>query len=230
MSLISSSSLHTCGRLESSSRQFAASGRLAGLPLTFVSPDFPLSPRVGGGSIWHRVCLHFTSLYRALISKPGPAAPPSLCQESLSSSDQILMPRYSTRSLIHSQLILSVNYLLILRCAVRSPGGYIDQGSEYIIDFLSSHPASRTPLATHRPLQSGMCSFFASYPPILPLLSYFTPFFYISPFLFCLCVSFKSKCLSLCCFLQGGESVGGISIASVGRKGNWMNLAGDVRL
>lgn len=191
MSLISSSSsLRTCGRLESSSRQFAASGRLAGLPLTFVPPDFPLFLRESvGGSIWRRVCLHFTSLYRALISKPGPAAPPSLCQESLSSSDQILMPRYSTRSLIHSQLILSVNYLLILRCAVRSPGGYIDQGSEYIIDFLSSHPASRTPLTTHRPLQGGMCSFFASYPPIpsSTFIFYSLLLYFAFPFLF-MCV------------------------------------------
>lgn len=84
------------------------------------------------------------------------------------------------------------------------PGGYIDQGSECIIDFLSSRPASRTPPSP----RSAVCSFYFPFPFLLfHLLSFFAPFFYISPFLSCLCVSFKSKWLSLWCFnraVRGG--------------------------
>lgn len=198
----------TRGRLESSSCQFAASGRLAGLPLTFVPPD-----RLGesvGGSIRRRVCLHFTSLYRALISKAGPAAPPSLCQESLSSSDQILMPRYSTRSLIHSQLILSVNYLLILRCAVRSPGGYIDQGSEYIIDFLSSHPASRHPST---PTRVACALFFCLLPPAPEPFLYFhiSPPSFIPRLSFLVYVCLLSLNVCLCAVFTGGSRSGALA-------------------
>lgn len=81
------------------------------------------------------------------------------------------------------------------------PGGYIDQGSECIIDFLSSHPASRTPPSP--PPERRVLFLFSL--PRPPFSSTFisAPFFYISPFLFCLCVSFKSKWLSLWCFNRG---------------------------
>ncbi len=75
------------------------------------------------------------------------------------------------------------------------PGGYIDQGSECIIDFLSSRPGCRTPPSP----PERRVLFLYPFPVLLfHLLSFFI--FYISPFLFCWCVSFKSKWLSLWCF------------------------------
>lgn len=61
------------------------------------------------------------------------------------------------------------------------PGGYIDQGSECIIDFLSS------PNPTLPPERRVLFLFSLPRPPFSSTFIS-SPFFYISPFLFCLCV------------------------------------------
>ncbi len=105
------------------------------------------------------------------------------------------------------------------------PGGYIDQGSECIIDFLSEpHPLPR----------SAACSFYIPSPSCFFIYFHFSSF---HPFFVDVCLLSLNGCL--CGVLTGlreGELVGGISIASVGgapsvrRRGIWTNLGGDVWL
>lgn len=85
------------------------------------------------------------------------------------------------------------------------PGGYIDQGSECIIDFLSSHPASRTPPS---PPRSAVCSFYSPFPVLLfHLLSFLRPsFIFLLSFFVYVCLLSLNGCL---CGVLTGAARGG---------------------
>ncbi len=79
------------------------------------------------------------------------------------------------------------------------PGGSIDQGSECIIDFLSSRPASRTPPSP----RSAACSFIFPSPSCFFIYFHFLPpsFIFLLSFFVYVCLLSLNGCL--CGVLQG---------------------------
>ena len=182
-----------CG--ETRSRQFAGSRRFSSLELTGASNHGCVFPSVCASCVCvcAHVCVCLELLLLLLLLLPLASISSRLWpnqQNSLScpfgSPARVPIILWSNInvwywacSLIQSQLILSVNYLQILRCGGRSPR------------TISARFRIRNwlPLSSPPP-HPGLTSFFFSSPPLV-FSFFFFPLF-ISSFLFCLCVSFKA--------------------------------------
>lgn len=140
-----------------------------------------------GGSIWRRVCLHFASLYRALISEPGPAAPPSLPGVAIVFWSNINATILDSRTNPQPINIICQLFTDPEVCS-QVPGGLHRPGFRIYNWLPLLSPSQQTPPHHPQPPPGPHVLFFHLLPPNPSSTFIFYPHFYSSPFLFCLCV------------------------------------------